>query len=520
MTKSCSYNIIDLYNLKVFVSMKKYKKMAIKLTYSAAMFLLGSIIYQSAHGSFDPAENTRQIIQAVRTMLYTPYNLAQLYVLQNNPKSKAYKHAQHCIKSQPFPPAKQTFQELNSNPYDFFLMSIGTAMSQTNISENIIHPEHLAEMLEKESQANSNPKKWLADRNGYITRAKSQAIPFSDEDRQAFVQQLKTLGIFNQPAAKIMPAYRLSIEIADVVDKDGNIAQEKLQQQAQFLKDLGNPLTIFHHYINPKCKPNLFEDKNDIQWFANVCAEFIKACPDLTHVCPISQIMGFGMQVSRQKMLPPFSCSISTDEYLKNIVQAQVTASKAMKEIKPTIKVLVSHQWKPMKPVHSLGDPRHAIECTVCSIADRMYNQKFVQLLKPHTDSFDGIALSVYPAMYFDSITPQGNNCTGKLDPLAALEIIAEIHKAFPDKEIHIIETGCNSNDFEVKKQFVDMTLYVCKLARALDIPVKSCYFWGHTNNPYFEWNANPGTSFFGPFEDLSTQSINQYGLYLKEILS
>ena len=70
--------------------------------------------------------------------------------------------------------------------------------------------------------------------------------------------------------------------------------------------------------------------------------------------------------------------------------------------------------------------------------------QKFVQLLQPHTDSFDGIALSIYPAMYFDTITPCGNNCTGKLDPESALEAIVQAHNAFPDKEIHIIEPFFN----------------------------------------------------------------------------
>lgn len=551
----------------------KLKKIQLTLYTLAAVTL--SIFYHPLYASLDPIERAKQIAQAAKLALYLPYNLTQLYILQNNPQQKAYKQALKALR-QPFPPAKKTYQELNAHPESPFLVSIGTAMSQTEFTDNIIHPEYLAELLQKKSQTDKNPRSWLTQRWGYVIRSvcdiqcnqcntatnlaslqqddplvttivknfslnkntnrlqlsacpycqsvnimqRPQTIaPLTKEDKKAIKEQLESLGVLSQAAACHIPGCRISGELANLLDNDGNIILEKLQEQVRFAQDLQHPLWVFHHYANPKCKPYLFEQKDDIAWFADKCAQFIQACPGLTHVCPISQIMGFGMQVSRQKMLPPFSCDISTDQFLQNIVQAQIAASKAMKKINPHLKVLVSHQWKPMKPIHSLGDPRHALECAVCTIADRMYNQKFAQLLKPHTDSFDGIALSIYPALYFDTVTPCGNNCTGMIDPQAALEAIVQTNLAFPDKEIHIVETGCNSNDPETKKQFVDMTLYVCKLAQDLGIPVKSCYFWGHANNPYFEWNKNPGTSFFGPFESLEIDSINEYGKYLQEIL-
>ena len=465
--------------------------------------------------SFDPIERTKQLAQIVKTTL----SLSYTYFFKKNPDLQKYNQALSTINQQPFPPARQTFQELNVDQKNPFLMSIGIAMSQMKTTGNILHPAYLEKLLQKKSQADKNPKQWLADRNGYVVRTALQETEFTQDDEQQLIKQLQILGVYNQPATSTMPSYRLSLEIADFVDKYGVINQEKLLKQAQFLKDLGNPLTIFHHYANPLCKPHLFEKKEDISWFAHICAQLVKECPDLTYVCPISQMMGFGMQVARQKMLPPFSCNIDTDQFLHHIVQAQVAASYAIKKVNPHLKVLISHQWKPMKPAHCIGDPRHALECLICSIADRTYNQKFVQLVKPYIDSFDGIALSLYPALYFDTFTPCGNNCTGILDPQSALEAIIKMHQYFPDKEIHIIETGCNNNDPEIKKQFVDMTLHVCKQARDLGIPVKSCYFWGHTNNPYFEWNKLPGTSFFGPFENLSIDSINEYGAYLQSIL-
>lgn len=543
----------------------------IQLTAYVSFAVVLSIFYLPICCTFDPIERTKDIIQVAKLVVCLPYNLTQYFLFQNTP----YTQALNSLKK-PFPNAKETYQELNADPANPFLLSIGTAMSQTEIAENIIQPDYLKTILYKHFQAHKNPTSWIIQRWGYAIRSISditchecnittnlesvqhdhplvsrivknitpdkdnsslkisacphcssvnisqipkEITPFTHEHRQGIKKQLESLGVWNQKAASQTPGCRISGELANILDEHGNVVFEKLQEQVQFAQNLQHPLWVFHHYANPKCKPHLFEHKDDIAWFANTCAQFVQACPGLTHVCPISQIMGFGMQVSRQKMLPPFSCSIDTDQFLKNIVSAQVAASKAMKKINPHLKVLVSHQWKPMKPVHGLGDPRHALECAACTIADRMYNKKFVQLLKPHTDSFDGIALSIYPALYFNTITPCGNNCSGMLDPQSALEAIIQTHQAFPDKEIHIIETGCNSNNPETKKLFVDMTLHVCKLAKDLGISVKSCYLWGHANNPYFEWNKNPGTSFFGPFENLEVDSINEYGKYLQEIL-
>lgn len=519
----------------------------------------------------DTFDRLQKIGQLAKLSIMMPYTITQLYLLHASPELS---DAQWAL-NQTIPPAEQTYKELNSDPNNPFVMSIGTSMSQTEHTDNIIHPTYLSKLLQKKSKKQKSQAQWLKDRWGYVVastpniscnnckldvllettkqdhvlvdvlikvltnnttnsltftqcpwcnstdiiqKPKSLHI-FTNEKQEQFKKQLQTLGVFDQAAAKQLPPYRISLEIADMINHDGAINADKLKAQAAFVQNLQNPLIFMHHYANPQCKPHLFEHKEDITWFAAACAQCVAACPNVTHVCPISQIMGFGLQVARQKMLPPFSCTIDQNQFLQNIIDAQVAASRAMKAVNPKLKVLVSHQWKPMKPMHSFGDPRHALECLICTIADRMYNQTFVQLLQKHSDSFDGIALSVYPALYFNGTTPCGNNCSGTLDPQAALEAIVKIHEAFPTKEIHIVETGCNSADPEIKKQFVDMTLYVCKLARNLGIPVKSCYFWGHTNESYFEWNKTPGTSFFGPFDGTTPESINEYGKYLQHIL-
>ncbi len=526
--------------------------------------------------TYDGIDRIVKIAQFAKDSVVISYQLTQRYLLQKDPQQQAYLNAQSAL-SKPFPPAAQTFKELNAHPSDPFLMSIGTSMSQMEHTDNILHPEYVSKLLYKKFHQQKNPGQWLMDRWGYVVAAtpdifcnqcqtttslqnitatdpkikkilailinnknatslqlskcpecKSDNIiqqpqtlhVFTDTKQNQLAQQLRTLKVDQQPAAKNIPSYRLSIELADIIDHDGTLNPKKLQSQATRIQQLRNPLLFMHHYTNPQCKPHLFEHADDATWFAQQCAEIVKASPGLTHVCPISQIMGFGLQVSRQKMLPPFSCNIDQNLFLQNIVNAQVAASAAMKKINPNLKVLVSHQWKPMKPQHnSTNDPRYPLEYLVCSIADRMYNQKFVQLMQPYLDSFDGIALSVYPALYFNGITPCGNNCSGTLDPQAALEAIVQTNKAFPNKDIYIVETGCNSSDSVVKKQFVDMTLYVCKLARDIGIPVKACYFWGHTNESYFEWNKLPNTSHFGAFESFTPESINEYGKYLQGIL-
>lgn len=164
------------------------KSKEFRLALCALMVIILSALYRPLSCSFDPIERTKQIAQAVKIACYLPYNLTQLYFLQSNPALKAYKQAQHALTVQSFPPAKQTYQELNADPHNPFLMSIGTSMSQTKITENIIHPDYLKKLLQKKSSAHKNPKKWLADRQGYVVRAESQAIPFSPQDEQALIQ--------------------------------------------------------------------------------------------------------------------------------------------------------------------------------------------------------------------------------------------------------------------------------------------------------------------------------------------
>ncbi|MBI2352982.1 hypothetical protein HYV11_01920 [Candidatus Dependentiae bacterium] len=526
---------------------------------------------QEAFSSSLSQKVTDLTIATFATLIKKPYDACfQWYY-----GSAQYQQALKELKK-PFPPATETFKKLNENEKVPFAVSIGTALSQTGHTQNIIHPHYLGTLLKKESKKQKiNAQQFLKDHWGYVVAATADIIcsncgttthlkttkptdpkinnivailmndkteklclsicpncksddikelpqtlhHFTKEQQICFVEQLKALGVFEQTAATQLPTYRLSLELSDLVNRDGIIDTKKLEEQATFVNELKNPLIFMHHYANPQCKPHLFEDKKDITWFANICAQFIEKCPHVTHVCPISQIMGFGLQVQRQS-LPPFCCNIDKDQFLQNIVLAQVTASKAMKIKNPNLKVLLSHQWKPIKPLHGITDPRYGLEYLVCTIANRMYNQKLVQLVQSHQDSFDGIALSVYPMLYFDSITPKGSNTSGIIDPEAALEAIVQTHKAFPNKDIYIVETGCNSNDPEKKKEFVDMTLHVCQLARNMNIPVKTCFFWGHTNESYFEWNQLPNNNHFGAFESFSVDSINEYGKYLQSIVT
>ena len=156
----------------------------------------------------------------------------------------------------------------------------------------------------------------------------------------------------------------------------------------------------------------------------------------------------------------------------------------------------------------------------------KTYNGTFVRLIKPFEKHFDGIALSIYPPIHFNLWNPEGSNCSGIIDAKSTLEAIVATSKAFPGKDIYITETGCNTPNPQTKKDFIDMTLYACKLARDKGIPVKGIYFWGHTNDPLFysEWNSAPGTTHFAPFDTLETTnptaSINASGIHIKEIIS
>lgn len=489
-----------------------------------------------------------------------------------------------------FPQGKNTYQALNADENDPFVISFGTSMSQTHQTCNTVNPEHIRSTLQTIAQQQADPQSWLEskDRIWYVLRSlpkvacshcstvfdpsslnpeknkllikklikdlasnhsankltmkrclkcshKNSLIEqpkspstLTPAHLQAMIAQIDHLNINKQVGCKkcALPNYRISLEACDVLKDDSiEIDQDKLQAQAQWLKQIGNPMLFLHHYANPSCIPNLFEKPQHAEWFADYCSQVVASSPQITHVCPISQLVAFGFRVKRQT-LPPFQSSLDQDAYFNNIVQAHVQASKKIKALNPKIQVLISHQWKPMKPKHGVGDPRRLLEMFICSIASRMYNGKFVSLMQTHTQHFDGIALSLYPAIHFNLWVAEGDNCSGKIDAESALESIIETHKAFPGKDIYIAETGCNTPDEQTKKDFIDMTLHVCKLARDKGIPVKGIYFWGHTNDPefYSEWNSAPGSCHFGPFEKLDPEhpcaSMNAAGKHIQEILS
>ena len=484
-----------------------------------------------------------------------------------------------------FPSARQTYQELNKTAP--FVVSFGTAMSQTHHSANTVHPDAMRERLQELAIKSENSFKFLTDKEriGYVLRALPEVIcskcglhiqptkldlindktliqslladatqqktakkltltlcPSCDgalieqprktitltpAHQQAMITQIDYLGVKNQASCTQhgLPTYRISWEASDVLKQNSTeIDPVKVQAQAAFVAQMGNPLLFFHHYANPQTIPDLFEKSEHATWFANYCAEMIKACPNVTHVCPISQPVAFSHRVTRST-LPPFACSISQAKYLDNINQAQILACQKMKKINPNLKVLMSHQWKPMKPYHSMLSPWYALEQFICYIANQKYNGDFVRIFTPYQNEFDGIALSVYPAIYFNGWVPQGSNSCGTFNQQDALDTIMQIHYAFPTKDIYIVETGCNTKDPEQKKAFIDMTLHVCKIAREKGVNIKGVYFWSHTNDSefYSEWNLQPGSTNFSPFETIDPTnpegSINAGGLYLKEIV-
>lgn len=341
--------------------------------------------------------------------------------------------------------------------------------------------------------------------------------PFDKSKQNLLVQQLDTLGALNQ--APTLPTCRFSIELSEILNDDATINHAKLSELAQLVQDMKNPLLFIHHYANPQCKPHLFESYEDIEWFANVCKEIIAACPNVTHVCPISQPLGFANKVSYQRILPPFHAKAPYQKYVEIIAASQQAAARAMKAIKreQPLKVLASHQWKPMR--QSKPDDYKAKFAS--SIADVMYNKEFIRHFSKQVKDFDGIALSIYPALYFEGFKPKGDNCSGIIDPEAAFESIYEVHEAFPDKEIFIVEAGCNCNQEEVRIKYIDTLLYISQLSRELGIAVQSCFFWGHTNDKdfYREWNFAPHSTHFGFFKDINPTSINQAGRHLQAIL-
>lgn len=485
----------------------------------------------------------------------------------------------------PFPPALQTYELLNQNPADPFVLTIGTSMSQTEITDNTINPEYLRRQLAFIAQKQKEPKSWLLERKGYVVRALPQYIcqnchvtidptlldpstvkklisnliwlddkgltisvcptcqktdlvesgyrniEFSRSHWDCMVAQLQSLGVFDQKGSiSGLPTNRLSIEIAGFLQKDSlAIDEKKLQDFTSFLARMKNPLVCLHHYTNPMAHAHMFEKESDIGLFAQYSVEFVKAYIGKKGegelcICPMSQPVAFGIRVAHQQNLPPFTCSISKEEFLKNIAAANIASAKAMKGVCKEVKVLISHQYKPFKPLHGMTHVMYGLEKLVSYIADRIYNQSFIALFKDQQAYFDGIALSVYPSCYFDGTTPVQDNCSGILDPQGALESIVQIHRAFPTKDIYIVETGCNTADMTVKKKFIDMMLWVCKVARDMGIPIKMCALWGHANDPdyYYEWDRI-GQSYFGYFDSFALKdpagAMNESGRYIQEIL-
>ncbi len=483
------------------------------------------------------------------------------------------------------PPAKQTYIELNQKAP--FVISFGCSMSQTHHTANTIHPDWLSQKIQNLAMESNNSLEFLIHKNhiGYVMRAlpdsicstchtiiqptklhlindkefikkllidashqkneskltltqcplcsgklieqNRKEITLTQSHQQAMIDQINYLGVKNQIACTNfnLPTYRFSIEAADVLKQNSTeIDPLKMAHQANFIAQMGNPLMFLHHYAHPQTISDLFEKSEHAAWFANYCTEIIKACPNVTHICPISQPVALSHRVTRST-LPPFKTNISQAAYLNNINQAQVLACQEMKKINPNLKVLMSHQWKPFKPYHSMLSPWYALEKLACMFADKMYNGDFVRIFAPHQDIFDGIALSVYSALSVDKWIPVGNNCDGIFNKEDALEAIMQTHYAFPKKDIYIIEAGCNTKDPENKKAFIDMMLHVCKIAQNRGVNIKGLYFWGHTNDPefYYEWNFQPESTHFAPFDLLDPQnpegSVNAGGVYLKEIL-
>jgi len=467
-----------------------------------------------------------------------------------------------------------------------FAMGIGTSLSQTHISDNTVNPEFIRKkMLEiAKKMSLEEGKKWLTAENRvwYLLRSMPQytcknghiinvtlldssfkklalddilydfivknelrletcpvcqeKIQFQTEQQNLFTTEMQDSLVslihdlnVDIAATSKMPNARLSIEIADVLKKGTiEIDETKLNSLVSFINKIGNPMIFLHHYANPAVLPNLFEKKEHAEWFADICQKIIEKLPNITHVCPVSQPTGFIFRVTRNQDLPPFEYTIDQDQLLDNIMASCALAGEKMKAIRriqagAELKVLVSHQWKIMTPKHtSYLDPRYGLELLVTTIADKMYNGKFVNAVQPYISNFDGIALSVYPALKFDMWTPEGSNIAGTVDYEGSMSSILEANKAFPDKDIYIVEAGCNNVNPEIKKNYIDMMLSVCVHARQKQIPVKSLYFWGITNDPdfYMEWNTAKGTTYFGPYDGMSISSINQAGQYIKEIIS
>jgi hypothetical protein len=372
---------------------------------------------------------------------------------------------------------------------------------------------------------------------GLLEKLSPEFMKFTEEHKQAMRAQIDWLGVTNQLACTKFkfPNYRFDVELSDMCDQEGNIDQEKLNIEAKFVKELSNPFLFAHHYTNPLCKPDLFENQETVHWFVNTVAQVVDRMDNITHFCPISQPTAFANRIYRAT-LPPFEpCdkTVNLNTYLENITAAQklvcqkIKSNRIAKGLAP-LKVFMSHQWKIFRPQHSFTSPWYLLEKLICNIANSKYNGAFVKMFSECRDLFDGIALSVYPCVKFNGWIPNGDNCAGAYSEEDAFDTIMAVHTQFPEKEIFIVETGCNTNDPEIKEGFIDMTLRVCKRARAMGAKISGVYFWGHANgSSYREWNIVPtpeNKPCFGPFETLDPKiqpqlAANPAGLCLKRLL-
>ena len=577
------------YQLKIRILLvrgiyMKFSKKMLQIT------LLGALMGAGTPAKADNNQSYRDLIASYLYFVSTDAQLAY-----NQKEQAAYDQ----ITAGSHPSAKETYLALNADKDKPFAMSIGCAMSQTEVVNNTLHPDNVRKYLQAGMQKAESVASWFKsynpgeraynwltkERNWYainslkpvscsdchqvtnpqtlspetdadtianalkiaannyqaqelelnqcphclspeVTQQPKVTPKFTQAHQNTMVKQAKWLGLLDQIGlgGGKNPAYRISVEMVDTLNDEGKVDPAKVKKQASFLQRFVNPMLFMQHYT--KARGNQFENKEDIAEFADYCAQVAQANPQVTHICPISQVLAMALRTIRQGNLPPFTCGVSGDEFMQNLADAQTEACKAIKGVRPDVDTMISHQYKPFKPLHTASHPAWALEKLVCSIAHKMYNQKFINLFKDRQDSFDALALSVYPALYFDKWAPSGSNTAGKLDPKAALESIIEMHKAFPTKDIYIVETGCSTTDPARKKEFIDMTLHACKLARELGAPVKGCYFWGHTNDKeyYFEWNERQGANNFGPFDTLDPNdpygSVNAAGNYMQEILS
>lgn len=361
---------------------------------------------------------------------------------------------------------------------------------------------------------------------GKVTLTPQQYRDLTPTYQQALEQEFVQLGIAKQfDPAQQLPTCRVSIDLGSILqDGTTHIDDAKLQQLAQFVANLLNPLLFIHHYANPAMMPNLFEHESDAAWFANICAEVTRACPNVTHICPISQPMGLIQKVTRG-MQPPYRLTkgVTPAQYQKNVVAAQVQAAIEIKRVRPTTQVLLSHQFKNLIPEHYPVNWRYAGEFVKKMGSEFVYNKGFINAFKPYEQYFDGIALSIYPAMIIDTWNAKYNpNLSGLIDPHEALDSIVRTSQAFPGKDIYVVEAGCNNPDPAKKQQYVDMALHVCDIASYMQIPVKTCFFWSLTDdmNFYREWNEAPGSTFFGFYRTIDPATIKPEGQYLQQVIN